>query len=485
MLIEKIFEQARSTPLKTAYIHNGLACSYAGFARRVADAHDELARLALPAGSVAVLCVDHLAQAWALGLALRRLGLVTVSVDSAEQIGALGLANVGCVVTVGTPQDTDLATPAAAAPWRRVVARAAGVSDAPAGPVPELPAAVHAEAGHILLTSGTTGEQKKVLRDAHAEAGTLDLHARINDITPDSMVYVRDFPLSTAGGYRWPLMTWSQGATVVFQQGHDFDRPYRLPGLSHAFATPATLGFLLHAAAADWRRNDGLRLFVTGGAMTRAMATAARQLLTRQVYTVLASTEALTLGVTPLEDLDDLPWHRIHPLREVQVVDDAGRALPAGRIGLVRARVLDGLAGYVGDEAASLKFFRDAYFYSGDLGTFGPDGRLRLSGRVTDVINVMGHKVAPEPIERDLQERLAADAVCVLSLPGPDGCDDVHVVIESRRDIAHAELERLAQGPLRQFGRLHFRVVAALPRNAMGKVQRLVVRQLLQDGGGR
>jgi acyl-coenzyme A synthetase/AMP-(fatty) acid ligase len=168
----------------------------------------------------------------------------------------------------------------------------------------------------------------------------------------------------------------------------------------------------------------------------------------------------------------------------VQVVDDAGRALPPGRIGLVRARVLDGLSGYVGDEAASLRFFRDGFFYSGDLGTFGPDGRLRLSGRVTDVINVMGHKMAPDPIERDLQERLAVDAVCLLSLPGPDGCDDVHVVIESRRDITHAELEQLAQGPLRQFGRLHFRVVAALPRNAMGKVQRLLVRQQLQDATG-
>ena len=482
MVIERIFEQARSTPLKTAFFHDGSACTYAGFARRIADACQQLARLDLPAGSVAVLCVGNLAQAWVLGIALRHHGLVTVNADSADQIGTLGLENVSCIVTVCVEEHNQLVRPAAEAGWRLVVADVEGFPDARAGPVPDLPPAVHPAAGHVLLTSGTTGAYKKILRDARAEFSTIDLHAQINEIDSTAVVSVGNFPLWTAGGYRWPLVTWSQGATVVFQQGNDRDRPYRLPGLTHAFATPAALTFLLDSPGEALPRNDGMRLFVTGGAMTRAMAAAARERLTSQVFTVLASTEALTLGVTPLEDLDDLPWHRIHPLRDVQVVDDAGRVLPPGQVGLVRARVLDGLSGYIGDEDASQTFFREGYFYSGDLGIFRPDGRLALSGRVTDVINVMGNKLATGPIERELQDHLAADGVCLLSLPGPNGEEEVHVVIEPRREITRGELEQIAHGPLRMFARVHFRLVAALPRNAMGKIQRLVVRQQLRDG---
>jgi len=405
-----------------------------------------------------------------------------VNVGRAEEIGLLGLEGVSCVVTVGTEEHTQLVKQAAGAPWRPVVAAAEGLPDSYAGPIPDLPPAAHPAAGHVLLTSGTTGVFKKILRDAQAEVSTIDLHARINNIDPGSMVYVRDFPLSTAGGYRWPLMTWSEGATVVFQQGGGFERPYRLPGLTHAFATPAALAFLLRAEARNLPRNDGMRLFVTGGAMTRAMASAAREILTSQVFTVLASTEALTLGVTLLEDLDELPWHLIHPLREVQVVDEAGLPLPPGETGLVRARVLDGLSGYVGDDAASRKFFRDGYFYSGDLGTFRPDGRLALNGRVTDVVNVMGNKISTSAIERQLQDGLAANGVCVLSLPGPDCEEEVHVVIERPQKLTRAELEEISKGPLRIFPRLRFHGVAALPRNAMGKVQRLLVKQRLQAG---
>ncbi len=483
MLIEKIFEQARSTPHKAAYLYNGSACSYAGFARSIADALEQLASCGLPAGSVAVLLVNHLAQAWVLGIALRRLGLVTVNLDRAEQIAGFDLKNVSCLVTVGADLQGRGAAVADGS-LRRVVVAWAEPAEAADLTVPALPAAPHAEAGHLLLTSGTTGASKKLLRDAATEYSTIDLHAQINQVTADSVVYVRDFPLWTAGGYRWSLMTWSQGATVVLQQGRDFDRVYQMPGLTHAFATPATLDFVLNPGADAVRRNDGMRLLVTGGAMSRTLASAVLDRLTTQVFVVLASSEALTLAVTPLHDLDDLRWHRIHPRREVQVVDEQGQALAPGQVGLVRARLLDGLAAYVDDEAATQTFFRDGYFYSGDLGLFGPDGRLALCGRVTDVLNVMGNKLAPEPIERDLQDRLDAAGVCVLSLPGPGGDEEVHVLIEPRRKITPAELERCAHGPLNGLGRVHFRFVAALPRNTMGKVERLVVRRQLERGGG-
>jgi len=52
---------------------------------------------------------------------------------------------------------------------------------------------------------------------------------------------------------------------------------------------------------------------------------------------------------------------------------------------------------------ATRDFFRDGYFYPGDVGLFGPDGRLSLRGRVSEVVNVLGLKIATGGIEQALQ----------------------------------------------------------------------------------
>lgn len=475
MLIEKIVAQAQTTPQKTAFIHNGVACSYAEFVQRLAHAQHFLAQQRMPVPSVVVLHVDNLAQAWVLGIALRNLGLTTVSVGQAAEIDQLGLDNISCLLTWAPENPPDLTSLAArcACRWLNVPS-SIGPTEAPAEPTP-----TRCPGGHIIQTSGTTGTYKKILRDAVAEASTLNLHAHINGISAASMVYVRDFPLWTAGGYRWPLLSWHQGATVVFQQWHSFHLPLLELPLTHVFATPMTLMFVSHAPELPVRRNDAMRLLVTGGAMPRALVVALKQRLTQEVYTVLASTEALTVSATRIDDLDDMAWHQIHPARQVQVVDESGQPLPAGQVGLLQIKILDGVCGYLNEAPASHAFFRDGYFYPGDLAVFHVDGRLALCGRVTDVINVLGSKIATAPLEAALQNKLAVDAVCLLSLPTPGADEEVYVAIESQRNLTETELQAAAQAVLRHLGRVHFHFFRQLPRNPMGKVLRLALRQQL------
>ncbi|MDO8319596.1 MAG: class I adenylate-forming enzyme family protein [Rhodoferax sp.] len=476
--MEKIRDQAQATPHKPAFVYNGSACSYAEFAQRIEQARDFFAQQQWPAASVVVLCMEQLAQAWVLGIALRHLGLTTVAVGKADEIGPLGLDNISGLLTwapENPPDLTELATRCTCR-WLNLPA-IIGLTTVPTEPT--RPGTAAHPGGHIIQTSGTTGAYKKILRDALAEASTLDLHAQINGINAESVVYVRDFPLWTAGGYRWPLLTWHQGATVVFQQGQDFHLPLLEQALTHVFATPMTLMFVHHAPELPVRRNEAMRLLVTGGAMPRALVTALKQRLTPQVYAVLASTEALTVGATLIENLDDLGWHRIHPARQLQVVNDAEQPLPAGQIGLLRVKILDGVCGYLNDVQASRAFFRDGYFYPGDLAMFHADGRLALCGRITDVINVLGSKIATAPIEAALQNQLAVDAVCLLSLPTPGADEEVFVAVESQRNLTQAELQAAAQALLKHLGRVHFHLFRQLPRNRMGKVQRLALRQQL------
>ncbi len=488
MAISKIFEQARQTPGKIAVVYNGASSSYAHFARCIEVSRQYFAQQDLPVDSVAVIAVQSLLDAWILGLALRSLGLTTFAVRDAEDIGKAHVRNIGCVVTSAAENRPAPGRPPADFPWRLIRVPSDIRLAAMQAAVPEVPKTTAHPGGHIMMTSGTTGANKKVVRDAAVEALAIPLHAEINGISDRSVVYVANFGLWTAGGYRWPLITWSMGGTVVIHQGPDMHGPLARHDMTHVFTTPAMLTALLHAPNGTLRRNDATRLLVTGGALSQAMLAAAKRGLTRQVYSVLASTEALTMAVTPLEQPDDLHWHRIHPSREVQVVDEAGNVLGPGTEGLVRVRIIDGLSGYLDDEVATRRFFRDGYFYPGDVGMLGHDGRLSLRGRASDVINVLGDKIATDPIERALQDRLGAEGVCILSIESTGADDEIHVVIQSRRPIEPPEIEVAGNAELGAIKGVPVRIVfiEKLPRNEMGKIERLVLkRQLIMARQGK
>jgi acyl-coenzyme A synthetase/AMP-(fatty) acid ligase len=498
MTLSRIFEHARHTPDKTAIVCDGVSSSYAHFARCIEACRRYFAQQGLPVGAVAVIDVQHLLDAWIIGLALRSIGMTTLAVRNASDIGMLRVRNVGCVVTTAAENRPAPQRGPGETPWRSIRVpfdvRAAEPPDAPAESgatvvrpgghskaIPPSDAAAPHAGGHITMTSGTTGAYKKVVRDAHAEALSIPFHAEINGIAGDSIVYIGNFDLWTAGGYRWPLITWHMGGTVVIHHGPDMHTPLAQHDLTHIFATPGTLATLLRAADGMARRNDATRLLVTGGAMSQAMLAAAQQQLTRRVYSVFASTEVLTVAVTPLDSPDDLNWHRIHPSREVQVVDDVGNTLGPGHEGAVRIRIIDGLAGYLDEGEATREFFRDGWFHPGDVGLFGADGRLSLRGRESDVINLFGDKIATGPIEQALQDRLGVDGVCVLTVTDANGSDAIYVVIQSSRPLDSAAIGAARNAELALFRKMpvHAVAIAKLPRNAMGKVERLALKRQL------
>jgi acyl-CoA synthetase (AMP-forming)/AMP-acid ligase II len=161
------------------------------------------------------------------------------------------------------------------------------------------------------------------------------------------------------------------------------------------------------------------------------------------------------------------------------VVDDADRPLPSGQVGLVRLKASRGEAGYLDDEATSRAFFKGGWFYPGDLGIIEA-GRLVLQGRVTDVINIKGGKLATLPIETALQERLGARAVCVFSVPTPDG-EAVHVAIQPGQTITPQALRDALIAALPRMRDVRVHRVESLPRNHMGKVDRAALKRALID----
>jgi acyl-coenzyme A synthetase/AMP-(fatty) acid ligase len=483
LTLTRILEHARERPTRTALVHDGVALDYAGFAHRIAATRQHLALQGLPAAGVVVIAAAHRLDDWILLFALRSLGLSTVVARSAVEIDKLELPDIACVIASGADDREPALRPGPELRWRWLQAPRSAL-DGLAAPAPwEGPWQSAAPgAGHILCTSGTTGVYKKVLRDVSTEARGIDIYARINAMSRDALVYVADYQLWTAAGYRWPLTVWALGSTVVLQSAPDLLRPFDEHDFSHVLMTPDKLMGLLRTPGAAPRRNAAMRLMVTGGALGQELLGEAQRLLTTRVYSVLAATEASIFAVTPLVRAEDLLAHRIHPAREVQVVDAQDRPLGPGREGRLRVRITDGLAGYLGDEAATREHFRDGWFYPGDLGLLRPDGRLALHGRASDVVNVLGNKIATAPIEQALRDRLRVSAVCIVTLPEATVEDELQMVIETSRALADDEIVAAVEaefGPLRALP-VRVRFTDALPRNEMGKVLRTLLRQQLK-----
>ncbi|MEO8529942.1 MAG: fatty acid--CoA ligase family protein [Deltaproteobacteria bacterium] len=84
---------------------------------------------------------------------------------------------------------------------------------------------------------------------------------------------------------------------------------------------------------------------------------------------------------------------------EVEIIDDEGNICGVGDIGAVRVRNSYLLSGYLNNQEAAAKSFRDGWFYSGDFGTWGPQGGLHVIGRMGDVINIGGIKISALEID--------------------------------------------------------------------------------------
>ena len=397
---------------------------------------------------------------------------------STDEIAQLGLPAIQCVVTSDIERWPGLEALCVGAGWRHISFPHAAYAQIPAKAALDMPDLPDSEGGHILLTSGTTGHYKKVMMDSDRLAIRASFYRNIYQISSQSVVNVFNCGNWTAVGYTYPSITWVFGGTVVFQELDVFESLQR-GGVTHAYCPPAMLAQGFSASRHRPRRDDAMRLFLMGGPLSQSVADEIKAKVTRRVYTYIGSTEAGAFTQTPIERPQDLRWHRILPSREVQIVDAEDRILPAGQEGLLRVRTIDGLKGYLYDEETSRAFFRDGYFYSGDLGVIGADGRLALIGRVTDVINVLGSKFAAAPIEEAVQREFGVIGACVFSMPQADGEEVVHIAIESRQRVDLDRLVALLGSMLPSPFRAGVHLVDALPRNDMGKVQRNILKQKL------
>jgi acyl-coenzyme A synthetase/AMP-(fatty) acid ligase len=477
MITAMIFDWARRAPERTAVVFDGRPLSYRAFADRIAVARGYFARRGCVGEGVAVVAVVNLLDFWILSLALRSLGVTTFALDPSQGQDLPGLADVRLVVTdpVGNWPDLERASAARGWDFLRVSLAGEAASDLDAENLPP--------GGHILHTSGTTGAYKFVLMNAEIDAVSASCTQAALGLDRQSLVDVFNFGGWTGVGYRFPAATWAVGGCVILRQSGHFHQSLLEPGVSHAVLIPNLLDLVLAAPADAFPCNDALLLAVGGGPMTRAHIDQAKARITPRLYNCLGATETGIFAFTALDSPEDYRWQTIAPGRVIEIVDDHNRPVPTGEIGRVRVGAAGWPDAYMHDEAATRAAFAHGCFYPGDLGVIRADGRLALQGRVTDVINVNGHKLSPAPVEARLREALGVSEVCLVTVQDDGGEEQAHLMIESETPISPARLNPAVRRELADFASVRVHFVASLPRNAMGKVLREgVVAQALQRG---
>lgn len=116
---------------------------------------------------------------------------------------------------------------------------------------------------------------------------------------------------------------------------------------------------------------------------------------------------------------------------------------------------------------------------SGDLGRFDERGRLWLTGRVADVMKTGGYRVNPDEIESCLDGLRTCGQVCVASLPSDYWGEVIVAIAEDASGDWSEEARKRVAGLSRYKHPRAYLSVAALPRNAQGKVSRRAVRELI------
>ncbi|MGH3905202.1 MAG: (2,3-dihydroxybenzoyl)adenylate synthase [Pseudonocardiaceae bacterium] len=293
-------------------------------------------------------------------------------------------------------------------------------------PDPALPPPDPAAVAVLLISGGTTGKPKLIPRTHRDYAYLARASAEVCEFTADDVYLAclpvaHNFPLACPG----VLGTLGAGGTVVMSPAPSPDVAFALIERERVTVTslvPPLVRLWLDMAewaSADW---SSLRLLQVGGAkLDEQLARKVQPVLGGRLQQGFGMAEGL-LSYTRPEDSDDLvvgtQGRPISPADEVRVVDHRGTDVAPGEVGELWTRGPYTLRGYYrAPEHNATVFSPDGFFRTGDLVRQLPSGHLVIEGRLKDVVNRGGEKVAAGELEEHLLAYPTVAQAAVVGVP--------------------------------------------------------------------
>ncbi len=417
-----------------------------------------------------------------LYLAALRAGLVYVPLNTAYTSAELAyfLDNSAPAIVVCRPADeVDVATLLRSGKLVTLGERGEGslLEDLPADCLPVEPREP-TDLAAILYTSGTTGRSKgAMLTHANLLSNAQTLKELWCWSSDDVLIHI--LPIYHVHGLFVALHgALLAGATVLLHRTFDparviadFAKASVLMGVPTHYTRLTSAPELTREACAS------MRLFISGSAPLLAEAHERFEEKTGQrILERYGMTETGMITSNPYLGGERVAGTVGYALPGVEVRIDGDPAGP----GVLEVCGPNVFAGYWRMPEKTKDEFRDGgWFITGDVATKAPDGRITLVGRAKDLIIAGGLNIYPKEIEEAIDALPGVEESAVIGVPHPDMGEGVVAVIVPKKSAEISEdgvMASLASQLARFKQPRRVLIVDALPRNAMGKVQKAALR---------
>jgi malonyl-CoA/methylmalonyl-CoA synthetase len=339
----------------------------------------------------------------------------------------------------------------------------------------------------MLYTSGTTGRPKgALLSHGNLCANAVTLHHYWGFGSSDVLLHA--LPVYHVHGLFVALhCAMLSACRVLFLPAFNVDQILTcLPRATVMMGVPTYYTRLLAREEFNAALCSNIRVFISGSAPLLPQTFETFQQRTGQrILERYGMTETGMIASNPLQG-ERIAGTVGFPLPgiELRITGDKGQILADGEIGNVEVRGPNVFHGYWKRPEVGAEVFReDGFFITGDLGLLD-DGRLTLAGRGKDLIISGGLNIYPREIEMCLDDLPGIRESAVIGVPHPDFGEAVVAVVVAETGAVLVE-ERIIDGiksdlagfkqPKCVFS------VDELPRNAMGKVEKNVLRERYWD----
>lgn len=345
------------------------------------------------------------------------------------------------------------------------------------------------EPRYIYYSSGTTAAPKGCLHtDISVQAMANGLVERYR-ITSEDCIPI-PFAYAHIGGAIWTAAALRTGCRLLLLESFDRLESPRIIGAAGATLIGSALPFFQAYLQAQERNGatplfPKLRSFVGGGApKPPEIHFELKRVFGAGVLSGWGLTECTINTCSALGDSDEQLAHtegRPSPGIDLRVVAPDGSVLPAGKEGELRVRGPQLMQGYVNPELNADAFDDAGYLRTGDLGFVDAEGFVHITGRSKDVIIRNAENISALEVENVLYRHPAVAEVALISIPDPRTGERACAVVVVKPGCAAPTVAELSAhcrahdlSPHKHPEQVE--VVAALPRNALGKVAKAELR---------
>lgn len=339
-------------------------------------------------------------------------------------------------------------------------------------PLPRVALALD-EPQRISRTSGSSGRSKFMLLKRQAQEYWVRTGADNGGYRPESRLLVAG-PLVMNAIFARSSACLRMGAAVL-----------QVPAagvaaheITHVLALPALLEEMLDALPPGYAPARPVEVQAIGGFVPPHLRERAMRVFGGRLSSRYGANE--TTGIC--DDLDTEGIGVVSAGVDIKVVDESGRELPHGRLGMIAVRTPGMAEEYIGEPEASQDAFRDGWFHSGDWGTLIGPRVLRLAGRFDDLVNAGGIKVPAGKVEAQVRELVHPQDCAVLAVNLDGGATTLGIALvmpEAARDEVRGVLARGLDLGTTIGAKVLF--LPRLPRMGNGKINRTALHRLFES----